>query len=576
MPDWELLTNIEHFILSANSNLTGALPIGMDSYNKISTIDIAGTKMKSEGDLLFPRTLRLSGQYQLEDLSDNYQCPVLEPIFAKRSSISMNPEYYDHHNCRCLPGSFGLRNICVKCPVNCACDSGLSMKGCFPSPNLENLTEIVICANPSSCETTLSSEILINRNNIVEDPPPCLPGFEGRVCSKCQEGYGTQGRSCVKCQESMIYISFALGPVIILVFIFYLYRSKGLNSGKLSILIFHVQTLSVVAIAMSNTPAVEKSISLPFSISSIQVPNLACVLGVTDAITPMIFSYIRLPILLVLYVVILKLPTGLNNDKVTYVMLNLVRCIYYGITLESLGSFSCTLFDSGYSKWFLNAWPWISCDPSSTEHSNMLAMSIPIFIIFVCGLPACFWWIIATSSHHVNQNKTPQERLSRKTRYGFLYMPYKKEYRYWELVVIARLVCFALVIRIVPYTSQSTIFILLLVVMQSAIWLQHAAHPYVGEVENRMELASLYTIFFSYFLALVGGLVHSAAWIIAVILSLNSIIILVFVWLTFKESLGSVMGRRNNITLTPENLSQTNQTHTLSLYDTQTVEMNPI
>eukprot|EP00002_Diphylleia_rotans_P016664 TRINITY_DN3242_c0_g1_i2.p1 TRINITY_DN3242_c0_g1~~TRINITY_DN3242_c0_g1_i2.p1 ORF type:complete len:1755 (+),score=304.09 TRINITY_DN3242_c0_g1_i2:180-5444(+) len=530
LPELESLVNIEHFIVSFNQNLTGPLPKGMNLYNKISSVDIKGTRMHTEGDKLLPDTLSPSGQYQMLNPSDNYQCPVLSNSNVSRSNIIVPPEYYDYYNCRCLPGTFGVRNKCINCPSTCSCETGLALIGCFPSPSLQNMETIISCSNPSACKTSIPDGVIIEVSSDQMLMDSCLQGYEGRVCSKCQMNFGAQGRSCVECNSSLVYVSFVVGPVLIICFIIYLYKSEPNASGKLGILIFHTQTLSVIATAMSNTPTVERTVNLPFSVSSIQLPSISCIFETTNAITPVAASFFRLPLFAVVGALAFKFTNGHKRDKVVFVLLNLVRCIYYPIALETFGVFGCTLFDDAYNSWFLNAWPWISCDPISSEYENLLSLAVPTFFIFVCGFPVLLWYLIRDNAHSVNQNREDDERKSRRIRYGFLYLPYKKEYRFWGIVTTGRLLCFGLVVRIVPYTSLAIIFILLLFLMQGSIWLHHLKNPYTSREENAMELISLYTIFFSYFLVLISGFVGNSSWIIGLVIAFNGLVLAFLVW----------------------------------------------
>eukprot|EP00002_Diphylleia_rotans_P040871 TRINITY_DN9816_c0_g1_i5.p1 TRINITY_DN9816_c0_g1~~TRINITY_DN9816_c0_g1_i5.p1 ORF type:complete len:1324 (+),score=127.65 TRINITY_DN9816_c0_g1_i5:119-4090(+) len=426
LPDWRQLSNLEHFILSSNIILTGQLPSGMDNYSKISTVNIKDTKMKITTARLYPQTLKPNGQYQLLSTLDNYQCPVLSNEQVQQSLINIDPGYYEFYNCLCQPNTFGMRNQCVECPSSCDCPDGLTLKGCFPSPSLQNMSYILRCSNPTSCKTLLPQEIVFSKDASQDNVQSCIKGYEGMICSKCEAGYGSQGRSCVECSSTLTRVSFFMGPIIILAFVVYLYKSNGSSSGKLGILIFHVQTLSVVANALSDSPDVERSISIPLSISSIQIPNLPCIIGATDALTPIFVSFLRIPVVAVISCLALKLTSGQKKDKVIFVCFNLARCIYYPITLEVFGVFSCTVYDDGEQRWFLNAWPWISCDPYSEEYKILLALSIPTFFLFVCGYPLFVWWVINKYSHHNDTSRTEEERMSSRHRYGFLYLPYRK------------------------------------------------------------------------------------------------------------------------------------------------------
>eukprot|EP00002_Diphylleia_rotans_P021384 TRINITY_DN4162_c0_g1_i1.p1 TRINITY_DN4162_c0_g1~~TRINITY_DN4162_c0_g1_i1.p1 ORF type:complete len:1335 (+),score=143.87 TRINITY_DN4162_c0_g1_i1:63-4067(+) len=426
LPDWTMLTSMEHFIFSSNPRLKGPLPRGMDQYYKISGLNLKNTDMHSAGPELFPKTLSPSGQFQLLSLSDFYQCPIMANLRVEQSSIHIHPKYYDFFNCRCLPGKFGLRNRCVECPNLCDCNTGLKIWGCFPSPNLQNVSVILNCPNPSACITSIPSDVVLSKNNSAASINSCSDGYEGRVCAKCQSGYTAQGRLCQHCSPSLNYLSFTLGPLFILIFVVYLYKSESRASGKMSITIFHLQTLSIIISSASHSSTVQRSIEMPVSVSSIQISNISCLTEITDPFVPMLLSYARLPILGLIGFFAHFASNGPKKDKVHYVIMNLVRCMHYSIALESMGVFSCTLLDQGVDRWYFNAWPWISCQSASEEQATMIVLSVLVFICFVCGYPLWMWWIIKQSTIGFRQERNEQDRLSLRARYGFLYLPYKK------------------------------------------------------------------------------------------------------------------------------------------------------
>eukprot|EP00002_Diphylleia_rotans_P036866 TRINITY_DN817_c0_g1_i10.p1 TRINITY_DN817_c0_g1~~TRINITY_DN817_c0_g1_i10.p1 ORF type:complete len:562 (+),score=67.03 TRINITY_DN817_c0_g1_i10:4689-6374(+) len=549
------LTNLEHFILSSNPTLVGPLPKGLNHFMKISSIDIKHTRMHRDGNLLLPKTLSPSGQYQMLNPMDNYQCPILVNLNVSRSNMDISPEYFDFFNCRCQPGTFGIRNQCQTCPQFCFCETGLELKGCYPSPSVEDMKAIVACSNPSACVTQTFSRVVLEVSSRPEEISSCAEGYEGRVCSRCKTGFGAQGRTCLQCGSILVYISMIIGPLFIIFLMIYLYRSDSEGSGKLGIVIFHTQTLSVIATAMSNSAAVESSMNVPFSVSSIQVPSISCIFGTTDAFTPVAASFIRLPLLGLVGGLAFKLTDGHKRDKVVFVVLNLARYIYYPIALETFGIFGCTLFDEGYDSWFLNTWPWISCNPATDEYNRMLALGIPTFLVFVCGFPVLLWFIVHGNAHSNRQDMRNSERKSRRTRYGFLYLPYKREHRFWGIVTTMRLLCFGLVIRVVPYTYLAAIFILLLVLLQGSIWTQHMKAPFLSNVENTMEITSLYTVFFSYFLVLVAGILGNSSWIYGLVILVNACVMFALLWETGLRNLMISPKKRQTVPVTISSVS---------------------
>eukprot|EP00002_Diphylleia_rotans_P000922 TRINITY_DN10495_c0_g1_i2.p1 TRINITY_DN10495_c0_g1~~TRINITY_DN10495_c0_g1_i2.p1 ORF type:complete len:613 (-),score=82.61 TRINITY_DN10495_c0_g1_i2:87-1925(-) len=539
LPSWAQLKGLIRLILSPNPNLTGQLPEGIDNCMGISELDMLNTSMQTTRSLLLPKTLQPNGQFQLKSIQDNYQCPVITNPLIPRSNFLIDPYYYAYINCRCLPGTYGLQNLCLECPEECDCDDGLSIQGCHPIPNSFNLSSIVLCPNPSSCSISLPNNIIYDLRNISQDIRPCIDGYEDHLCSKCEANYGAQGRSCKKCNDSSTNITLVVVSLVFLSFIVYLYKSDEQASGKLGILVFHAQSLSVVASTISGSSTFSTMINFTFSIGSIQLPNVSCIMDTTSAFGPMIFKFGKLPVLFFCGAIAYKATAGHQRDKVVYVSLNLLRFFYNGIALDVFGAFSCTIFEDNLGIWFLNVWPWIKCDPAAGEFRQMLSAAIPVLIFFVFGLPALFWWIISRNEDKIDAKSTNSEALkSTETSFGFLYLPYKKEFRYWELAVTLRLVLFSLSIQIVPYTHKSILFVILILVMQVSIWMIHAYHPYREQTENRMSLVSLYVILISYFMALISTNQPEDSFVIPLIFILNLTTLLLFSFLTFIAPYG--------------------------------------
>eukprot|EP00002_Diphylleia_rotans_P021249 TRINITY_DN4139_c0_g1_i6.p1 TRINITY_DN4139_c0_g1~~TRINITY_DN4139_c0_g1_i6.p1 ORF type:complete len:835 (+),score=112.78 TRINITY_DN4139_c0_g1_i6:130-2634(+) len=548
LPFWGEINNLERFILSPNVNLTGGLPGGMDTYDKIIEVDIEKTLMKSTQPAILPAVLRPNGQYQLRNSNDKYQCPIIGNPLTLRSNIYIDPVYYDFVNCRCLPGTFGQYNNCIKCPEGCTCEDGLSIKGCSPTPNLQDMRNLLLCPKPEVCNLVLPSETVIDTRNITQEAQTCDVGYQDRICSRCMDGYGAEGRSCTKCGDPLDYIGYVLAPVYFIAFIIYLYKSGERASGKVNIIIFHVQTLSVIVSVMSTTKSVDRSINFAFSLGAVKFPNVSCFLGTTSAFGPTIFSFIRIPLIVVIGFLAFKLTKGFVRDKVVFITLNLARFIYYDVAIHALAAFGCTLEDEGNETWYLNAWPWISCSPSSTEYDSLLAFSIPVFFVFVCGFPMYLWLVIRSSIQYLSQDTVDDEEVaSYRTRFGFLDLPYKKGYEFWELVVIIRLLCFAIVIRTVPYSNISLVFVLLLFAMQISIWLIHTHQPYKDSQDNTMALVSSYVIFFSYFIALVYGVEGETSPVMIIVIIINTLMLAFFVWLSLSSTIGVIKSRSSDL-----------------------------
>eukprot|EP00002_Diphylleia_rotans_P025787 TRINITY_DN5115_c0_g1_i11.p1 TRINITY_DN5115_c0_g1~~TRINITY_DN5115_c0_g1_i11.p1 ORF type:complete len:688 (+),score=82.88 TRINITY_DN5115_c0_g1_i11:458-2521(+) len=520
LPEWNVLKSLRSLDLFGNSNITGPLPHSMDNYKFIAQVNILETAMKANSTKLLPASFQTSDVYGIQSPIDMYQCPVITVVNkdVTKPRIDMVSSYYEERLCKCLPNHFGINGICIPCNTACECPDGLSIAKCYPSPSLLNVTNIILCPNPRACNGYISQ---VNSTNYLEERHivMCETGYTDRVCSNCKAGYGLQGRTCIRCDEDMLYAFMVISPIMIIGMLIYLFKSGGSSSGKFRILVFHIQTLSIISSVFTSSKAVNSLVEISMSISSIQLPNLSCILDSTEPITLIGASFIRIPLIIIVGVVIYILSRGPLQDKVVFITLHLCYFIYYGISKDVFSSLGCTLYDRGQNAWYLNQYPWVQCSLASNEYVQLFIMSIVVLFIFVIGMPALIRTILV---------KNPTHNDAFEKRYGFLYLAYRKECRFWELVFIARRIAFTAIVSIVPYTEPGVLFLLLVLVIQLSIWIQHRVHPYADVFDNGMETVSLYVIFLSLFLALLESFLANQAWISVILITLNAIVIACF------------------------------------------------
>jgi hypothetical protein len=180
----------------SNNPISGTIPDSYDNLVNIQYLNFDNTLLKSESQSV-PAFMTNTFTYDLADLDDKYICPKFTTKNTDtNATIILNPNYYDYIYCQCLPNHYGSKNTCKECPTSCECKDGTSIKNCFASPSLENVKEIVSCPVPETCQQ--------NRNDD-EISASCSEGYEGRVCSKCADGYGMRGKRCVECSDFETY-----------------------------------------------------------------------------------------------------------------------------------------------------------------------------------------------------------------------------------------------------------------------------------------------------------------------------------------------------------------------------------
>eukprot|EP00002_Diphylleia_rotans_P010516 TRINITY_DN2099_c0_g1_i2.p1 TRINITY_DN2099_c0_g1~~TRINITY_DN2099_c0_g1_i2.p1 ORF type:complete len:731 (+),score=104.79 TRINITY_DN2099_c0_g1_i2:618-2810(+) len=544
--DWVFMTSAQINELNLkNNSLTGLdeLPISRfwkrldlshnpiqtpipESYKLFTQMDYFGlrnAKASHQNNTLIPGFTDPVDPYNLRDRLDLFICPTIRATnSSSQTEFDIDVEYYGIGLCQCLPNYFGFAGRCVICPSECECIDGLSLRNCHASPSVSKIEAIIICPQPSSC----IMEVPKVEKSAVQLPfvdQVCDVGYKGRGCSQCEQDYGRQGRGCVECGEAVVAISFIAGTCFIVGFVVFIYKWSTSGSGTFRILTFHMQTLSILSSVWATSRRMDNVIEWSYTIGSMQMPNLSCVLKSTNLEDTVLFSIMRLPIVMTI-ILLLCFLLPKYRDKIIYVGLNVLLLFSYNIARDVFGVFGCTVYDDGDNKWYLNVAPWITCDPMSGEMKRLLGMAIPVFISFVLSLPLGLYYLL--------KKRNPQDE-SDTQRIGFLYLAYKEECWFWELVIMTRRLLFSFVISVLPYTQPEVLFFSLVVIIQGSIWMQHRYQPYNIQLENRMETISLYVIFTSFILALLANMFDSEVWMTALIISINVVTLSYFVLVAF-------------------------------------------
>eukprot|EP00002_Diphylleia_rotans_P013712 TRINITY_DN2673_c0_g2_i3.p1 TRINITY_DN2673_c0_g2~~TRINITY_DN2673_c0_g2_i3.p1 ORF type:complete len:1310 (-),score=251.46 TRINITY_DN2673_c0_g2_i3:41-3970(-) len=505
-----------------NNPIQGSIPESFSLFIRMHELGLRNTSMTYATNLL-PHFLTYGDPFQLGDKSALFLCPSIfdNNRQSQRLDVGVDPLYYNHTFCECLPNYFGFRETCISCPRGCDCQTSGLLKNCFMSPHVLNPKSIIPCPLPKACIHDMQQE----RSNISTilsgDSTYCADGYQGRVCSQCQEGYGAQGRACHLCDDDSILLAQVAGPLMAVAFVIFLYKKTVNDSAKLSIILFHIQTLSIVSAVFTNSSEMNEAGDTTFSITSISFPALSCVIGSNQIFHALAFSYTRILIILTLASIFYLATEGVRKDKVVFIAINLFQLIYYNIAREVFGVFGCTLHDSGDGNWYSNVNPWIQCYPASDEYLNMLGISIVAFLGFVVLFPAIIWWVL--------DNIIQADHESYDRRYGFLYLPFAEDRQYWSLIILLRRISFSFVISVIPYTNPAVLFLSLAFIIQGSIWMQHRYRPFKHDHDNWLEMWSLYVIFTSFFLAFLASFLQDQDWLGILVIALNAVAVLSFI-----------------------------------------------
>eukprot|EP00002_Diphylleia_rotans_P002718 TRINITY_DN11731_c0_g1_i11.p1 TRINITY_DN11731_c0_g1~~TRINITY_DN11731_c0_g1_i11.p1 ORF type:complete len:1041 (+),score=158.69 TRINITY_DN11731_c0_g1_i11:112-3234(+) len=531
--------------------IQGELPESFHQFISMEMLDVSSTRLKHKDNAYIPSFLTYGDPYELKERDRLYLCPsVGSRLQQSRLVVNLNPSYYDHIFCECLPNYFGFADFCLECPRECDCTTGGSLKACFASPSTEAIQVLVPCPVKDACQQEVIQMNYQTNSGKAYIQNQCSRGYRNRVCSQCETDYGLRGRTCVDCGGYKTLVTIILAPFALLAIIAFLIHFSTPESGKLNIIVFHMQTLSILYSIFTNSKELSEMVDISFSIFSITIPSTSCILGTTNAMSPMLFSYARVVILLISGIYIYKFVGSHAKNKVIYVSVTILHIMYYQVTREVFSVFGCTLYDEGTDSWYLNMSPWIACSPASDEYRVMIGVTVPVFVLFVAAFPYFVWKIMRDIRI---SNYSPLHDF----RYGFLYLPFKTETQYWELVILARRIAFSFVVTVIPYTSHETLFLMIVIIIQGSIWLQQRFQPYRSKVDNTLEIWSLYIIFVSFFLALLASYQPDRIWLGGFIISINIIAFLIFLLVSLFPSYVKKLTSSRVINVPLQNLSST-------------------
>eukprot|EP00002_Diphylleia_rotans_P030058 TRINITY_DN6160_c0_g1_i4.p1 TRINITY_DN6160_c0_g1~~TRINITY_DN6160_c0_g1_i4.p1 ORF type:complete len:716 (-),score=125.38 TRINITY_DN6160_c0_g1_i4:6-2153(-) len=407
LPPWKSFTELLSLNLFMSPQVTGPLPAGMDEYVDIFELHARGTKMKADlsgyelkdgGDSILPASLTLSGTYRLENPGDLYQCPVIgvNNTNTIQHKIDIHPEYYDYIYCQCLPNYFGFGDQCVRCPTGCDCSGVNILKGCFVTPTLKDTSDVIACPNPNACDFTIPNERLPILSPEFE--LECQEGYEGRVCSKCSEGFVLESGSCNECDvaftitTSFVLLAILLGGFALSITLEW-FSVLDFGSAQLDIFLFYTQAVTIIS-SIIDIPDVDRFVGTISAIFTLKMPSLDCLEGDRlDLLTGI--NLLRVPFIILVganvYLLARKYRPK-SRGKVVGLVFIFLEASYYSVTNDVLSVFGCTLQDKGVGKWFLTAYPWVQCSPLTEGYVRLMLATIP-GVVFLFGYPVLLWHI---------------------------------------------------------------------------------------------------------------------------------------------------------------------------------------
>jgi predicted outer membrane repeat protein len=460
---------------------------------------------------------------------------------------------------RCGLGTYSFfvtDSACSLCPENAYCPGGNQMDVDSGYWRLsQTSTEILQCPLPSSClggaNTSSTSQ--------------CESGHQGPLCDVCDQGYTMNSAgSCVKCTTSGRLTTLILAPILILLFLIFVYATMKyrrfihdfaiyvtafLNDKvkafklrtvrvKFKILIAFYQIAAQIGPAMSiNYPSSYTKYLSVFYFLNFNILGFSEIQCIYDPsfYQTLLFTTLS-PYLLVLIVSFLicaraiiakrmnaKHPSYSWKTAITHIFSVGLYISYIALIPVSniiFELFSCQEFDDG-SRFLVADY---SVDCNTDTYRSYLIYGAIMILLYPVGIPLIYAILLVSNQKHVNpswrlvvegkEKKVISEKVLQREKMkirrtyddirniSFLFDNYKPKRWYFEIFECFRRLTLGAIPVLILRGQSLQIIIVLLVSLLSVALLMHM-EPYTHDADNRLAIIAQWSIT----MALIGALV---------------------------------------------------------------------
>jgi len=354
----------------------------------------------------------------------------------------------------------------------------------------------------------------------------CEANYTGVSCASCVDGLVlSEGFVCNQCPQILEMLGIVLVCMAALVG-YLLYRREDSKNNvyttfqvfsKISISTFQVNSLAMVY-AFDWSAAMESLLAGEQAATSVGVGylELQCFYGDRSAGSAFLTEtliYLFTPLVLALIIFVAKRFTP-QVVWARYAWLDGSVAVLLFLLQPSLVErcamiFSCVKLGRGDTDLFMTADLSVRCWEWSGRHGlYIFALGLPLLILYVVGFPVGVWKFLMSAKNQPKvlaiaqtattsvlsgpqaENALPAHTQTFADNYGFLFLGYKSEIAYWEVVVMLRKIAISLigVIVAVDFRLQGMSGMLVVIF---AIYAQLLYTPFVQADLNLFEFLSL-------------------------------------------------------------------------------------
>ena len=452
------------------------------------------------------------GKYNSD--TGNFECKFCEPgtysdvyggIICK-SCPDNSEQSRDKATWVCSRNSYELTNgtdrECLKCPQNTICPKGTKLSTINIAPGYwrknKNSLNIVPCKFKEFC-----------LGGIFQNTT-CKKGHTGPLCNVCSKGYAKNGDFCVICGDDdkglQIFLSILFGLIVVVVLFFLIKTANDIGetkdefSGVIKILTNYLQVFSLAKNFDVKWPSIFYSMfSVAQSASgpSLQFYSAQCTFGWTYY--DRLIVYFVMPIGYILAVIIAVSLTGYfiarkNNNQINFKFMSRwiktalvvgLFLIYPSVIKSLLQALNCVNIDDTL---YLQEDYSIECFIGT--HADYVFATYFFLALYGLGIPLGSFYLI-----YQYRNRLYSQNIANSLK--FLYIEYKPNRYYWELVIVFRKV--AIICMSVFLFSEKTVRYQMIAaswVLQICLFLHTVYQPFdtmtsFGSICNKLEMLSL-------------------------------------------------------------------------------------
>eukprot|EP01103_Thecamoeba_quadrilineata_P014955 TRINITY_DN4588_c0_g1_i1.p1 TRINITY_DN4588_c0_g1~~TRINITY_DN4588_c0_g1_i1.p1 ORF type:complete len:1118 (+),score=181.32 TRINITY_DN4588_c0_g1_i1:59-3412(+) len=477
---------------------------------------------KSNVSACLPQFMRLNYDMRVQSPGNNFSCATVEGS-DRAIDIQIDDSYFDYGNCRCSSQFHRTKKGCKSCLPNAYCPGGdyedymVAKPGYWGTPP-DMPKRFIKCLDVGPNETAC------NPTQSLHPIHKCAEGYTGRQCAQCEEGYYQWGLRCAHCgSDSLFRWAVPAGALVCLIFFYlYLFKMGSEALGSAGILVFFLQVLNLLSDLGLPLPRALTSYYHSSAVINFQLPGgPECYVGWFSYYVKVLALMVVPAILMVVPWVVIY-PAGRlylwyqHNHRKCYkpneyyrkltrwFVLNLRSWLfvcdsfYLVMCYSVFRTFSCE-DDPATGIAYLRAAPGFECSVTRNPHyALLLGSSLLLLVGYVLGVPLLFAVLLWLFQEDCVERNNPNVELL----VGFLYWDYRPERYYWELVLLARKLLFAMTISLTSYDSYLLpVFVFMILV--TSLLLHRQFQPFLNPADNAFEVVSSLLLIFNFYSALI-------------------------------------------------------------------------